>query len=697
MSVVRYEIIGKVGVIRLDSPPVNALSQKVRQGIIKALEIAARDDSRVLLLIGEGRMFTAGADITEMGKPRLEPKLPEVLRQIEGFGKPIVAAIHGTTMGGGVEMSLCCHYRCALSSAKLGLPEVKLGILPGAGGTQRVPRLSGVDAAIEMMTTGRPLSADNAMEISLLDRVIEGELFSGALEYAGELAESNAPLRRVRDITIDPSSVSDDVLDRWRQKLAKHARGQIAPGLIVDCVEAATKLPMDKGLAFEREKFLECMYSPQSEAMRHMFFAQRKAAKIIGLPGDTALRKVRTAGIIGAGTMGGGIAMNFANAGIPVTLLEVDKAALDRGFGLIRKNYQITVSKGKMNEADMETRLSLISGTTEYADFADADIVIEAVFEDLELKKSVFGLLDETCKQGAILATNTSYQDVNEISRATRRPADVVGLHFFSPANVMKLLEVVRGSETASDVLATVMTLAKTIGKIPALSGVCYGFIGNRMLRYYGRQAQLCLIEGGTPAQIDGAMQDFGMAMGPLAVYDLAGLDVGYRARQALSDEDKGDPKAFCIPDALAEMGRHGQKTGAGYYRYDPQTRARLDDSVVMDVVKRQAGLHGVTRRAIDDSEIVERLVYALVNEGARILEEGIAQRPGDIDVVYVFGYGFPMARGGPMHYADHIGLKKVYDTICHFREKYGEENWTPAPLLERLAKDTGTFAGWTP
>jgi 3-hydroxyacyl-CoA dehydrogenase len=389
--------------------------------------------------------------------------------------------------------------------------------------------------------------------------------------------------------------------------------------------------------------------------------------------------------------------MNFANAGLPVTILEVDEEALQRGFDLIRKNYQVTVSKGKMNEAEMEARLKLMSGTTRYSDLADADIVIEAVFEDLGLKKTVFGRLDDSCKPGAILATNTSYQDVNEIACATGRPQDVVGLHFFSPANVMKLLEVVRGGETADDVLATVMKLAKTIGKIPALSGVCYGFIGNRMLRYYGRQAQLCLIEGGTPAQIDGAMQNFGMAMGPLAVYDLAGLDVGYRARQALSDEEKGDPKAFCIPDALAEMGRYGQKTSAGYYRYDPSTRARLDDPDVMDLVIRQASEHGVKRKEIDNGEIVERLVYALVNEGARILEEGIAQRSGDIDVVYVFGYGFPVARGGPMHYADHIGLNKVYETICDFRDRYGEENWTPAPLLEQLAKDGGTFAGWAP
>ena len=695
MGIVSYEVNGDVGVVRINNPPVNALSHHVRMAVVEALKKAANDASKVILISGEGRMFTAGADITEMGKPRLEPKLPEVLERIEQSTKPVLAAIHGSTMGGGVELSLCCDYRCAASTAKMGLPEVKLGLLPGAGGTQRVPRLIGVEVALDMMTGGNPMSAAKALDLGLIDRMVEGDLFEGALIFARELADSEAPTRRLRDINIDPVSIPAGLFAGWRKKVARRARGQIAPELIVDCVEAAVSMPADEGLAFERDKFVKCMQSPQSRAMRHMFFAQREAARIIGLPRDTAMREIRSAAIIGAGTMGGGIAMNFANAGIPVCLLEVSNEALDRGFEVIRKNYGITVSKGKMSPEVMVEKLALISGTTSYDDLATADMVIEAVYEDIELKKQIFIKMDQACKSGAILASNTSYQDINLIAAVTGRPEDVIGLHFFSPANVMKLLEVVRADKTADDVLATCMKMAKTIGKIPTLARVCYGFIGNRMLRFYGRQSQLCLIEGSSPWKIDKAMQNFGMAMGPFAVYDLAGLDVGYTARKALSDAEKGDPRAFCISDAIAEMGRFGQKTGAGYYKYDSETRARTEDPAVMAVVEQQAKEQGVTRCDISDEEIVQRLVYALINEGAKILEEGIAQRSGDIDVIYVFGYGFPVARGGPMHYADKVGLKKVYETICSFQATLDADQWVPAPLLKQLANEGGSFGAW--
>jgi len=695
MGVVSYKLDGDIGIIRINKPPVNALGIEVRKGLCEVITAAQSDASKALLILGEGRMFTAGADITEFGKPRLDPSLLEVLNCIENSSKPVLAAIHGTTMGGGVELSLCCHYRCAVPGARLGLPEVKLGILPGAGGTQRAPRVMGVNDALEMISSGRPLTAQEALEKGLIDRVIEGDLLQGAIAFCRQLISEKAPLRRIRDITINPKDAPAEVFEKWRKQLAKRSRGQIAPLHIVNCIEAAVTLPMDEGLARERELFDVCMASPQSAAMRHMFFAQREAAKVMGLARDTPLRQVNSAAVIGAGTMGGGIAMNFANAGIPVTILEINDQALERGFSVIRKNYGITVSKGKMSEAVMQTKLGLISGTTRYDDLAKVDIVIEAVFEDIELKKKIFGKLDAVCKPGAILATNTSYQDINLIAEVTQRPEDVIGLHFFSPANVMKLLEVVRSDKTADDVLATCMKLARTIGKIPVVARVCYGFIGNRMLRFYGRESQLCLIEGASPWKIDKVMQSFGMAMGPFAVYDLAGLDIGYAARKALSNEDKGDPRAYCISDAIAEKGRFGQKSGAGYYQYDPQTRGRTEDPSIMAIVEEQAKAQGVTRREISDEEIVHRLVHALINEGARILEEGIAQRSSDIDVIYVFGYGFPISRGGPMHYADHVGLKRVYKTICDFHETLGSDHWAPAPLLKKLANEGGSFSEW--
>ena len=694
-NVVSYELVGNIGVISVNSPPVNALSQAVREGILNAVNAAQEDGSEAIVLRCEGRTFIAGADITEFGGPPMEPGLPEVLGAIENSKKPVIAAIHGTALGGGFEVALACHYRCAIASAKVGLPEVKLGLLPGAGGTQRVPRVAGVQVALDMITSGNPVAAAKANSMGLLDEVVEGDdLQAAAIKYATDLLESGAPLKRIRDITIDPATIEPGFFDAARKKLAKRARGQIAPDKIVSCIEAAVNLPMDQGLERERELFRELVTSPESAAMRHIFFAERQAAKIKDLPKDTPLRDIKKVAIIGGGTMGGGIAMCFANVGIPVVMLEINDEALERGMNIIRKNYTITVQKGKLPADKMEQLISTISGTTDYADLDDVDLVIEAVFENLDLKKEIFAKLDAVCKPGAILATNTSYQDVDAIAEATSRPQDVLGLHFFSPANVMKLLEIVRGAKTADDALATSMQIGKKIGKVCALSRVCYGFIGNRMLGGYGREAQMLLMDGCTPAQVDSALEKFGMAMGPLAMGDLAGLDVGYKARQARTDLPD-DPKLYRMGTLLVEMGRHGQKTGAGFYKYDPQTRQRMSDPEIESMIKEEAAKLGIEQRTISDEEILQRCFYPLINEGALILEEGIAQRPSDIDVVYVFGYAFPAAKGGPMHYADHVGLKNVYDKICEFRDMYGEQYWKPAPLLEKLAKEGKTFAEW--
>ena len=696
-SVVSYELIDTIGVITVNNPPVNALSQALRQGLLEVITAAQKDASEALVLMCVGRTFIAGADITEFGKPPVAPFLPDVLAALENSRKLIVAAIHGTALGGGFETALACHYRCAVPSAKVGLPEVKLGLLPGAGGTQRVPRLAGVKAALEIITSGNPLGAAEAADLNLLDEVLPDEnLREGAIAYARDLVDSGALLKRVRDITINPSSLEPGFFDTYRRKLAQRARGQIAPDRIVRAVEAAVTMPMDHGLLRERDLFMELLNSSESRAMRHIFFAEREAAKIKDLPANTPVRDIRRVAIIGGGTMGGGIAMCFANVGVPVTMLEISDEALERGLGIIRRNYAGTVQKGRMSEAEMQERLQLISGTTAYADLADVDLVIEAVFENPDIKKEVFRKLDAVCKQGAILASNTSYQNIDDIAAVTGRPQDVLGMHFFSPANVMKLLEVVRGEKTANDVLATAMQVGRKIGKVCALSRVCYGFIGNRMLAGYGRQAHMLLLDGASPEQVDAVAEDFGMAMGPLAMSDLAGLDVGYKARQAREAAGEViDPATHCVSSALVELGRLGQKSGAGYYKYDPQTRARQSDPEVDALIRTHADTLGIVRREIGRDEIVARLFYPLINEGALILEEGIAQRPSDIDVVYVYGYAFPSAKGGPMFYADEVGLKTVHDTILRFGRELGGEYWKPAPLLERLALRGSSFAEW--
>ena len=696
-SPVSYAVERRIGVIRIDNPPVNALSQAVRAGLLDAIDTAARDESRIVLLLCAGRTFVAGADITEFGRPPEAPFLPDLLDAVEQSEKPVVAAIHGTALGGGFELALAAHYRCAVPTAKVGLPEVKLGLLPGAGGTQRLPRITGVAAAIRMMASGAPMSAGDALSAGIVDKLIDtnvdGDLEAGAKAWCEELLEADVPPRRTSQRSVD--ALPDDELVAIRAEVAKRARGQVAPLEIVDVAAAAATTTFEQGMRLEREAFMRLMQGEQSASLRHLFFAEREAAKIADIPRDTPKRDIRSVGIVGAGTMGGGIAMSFANAGIPVTLVEVNDEALERGLGIIGKNYAITVSKGRLTEDAAAERRALITGTVDFDDLADVDLVIEAVFENLELKQDVFRRLDATCKAGAMLATNTSYQDVDQIAAVTKRPGDVIGLHFFSPANIMKLLEVVRGARTADDVLATCMALAKRIGKVPVMSRVCYGFIGNRMLADYGREAQLCVIEGGTPESVDSALEKFGMAMGPLAVFDLAGMDVGYKARAILPDEQKGDPRAYRVADVLVEAGRLGQKTGAGMYRYDNETRRREPDPEVLEIIEREAAALGIERRSITDDEIVNRVLFALINEGLNILDEGIAQRPGDIDVVYVYGYGFPAHRGGPMHYADVIGLPVILDAIRDFRENLSADNWTPSPLLERLVQQGMSLRDW--
>ena len=690
---VSYFTHGQIGNIVIDSPPVNALSQHVRQGIVDALQTAAGDDTQIVVLRCEGRTFIAGADITEFGKPPQAPALAAVLEALESHPKPIIAAIHGTALGGGLELALCCDYRAATTSAKVGLPEVNLGLLPGAGGTQRLPRLAGLAQAIDMITTGRPITADDALTARVVDEVCAGDLAEGATRFAEALIDQGAGKRLTRDIPLTMSDEDTALLSQARDTIAKRLKGQTAPQRILDCLEAAGTLPFDEGLAAERRAFEACMADPQSAALRHLFFAERAAGKIDGMAAGTEAQHVKHVGIIGAGTMGGGIAMCFAQSGFRVTLVDQDEDGLDRGLSIIKKNYEISIKRGRLSAEQVEGFLRNLEPTTDWQQLQDVDLVIEAVFENLELKQNVFQKLDEICSANTILASNTSYQSIDALAAATSRPDRVVGMHFFSPANVMRLLEVVRGAASSDTTLATAMAVGKRIGKVCALSGMCYGFIGNRMLRHYGREAALCVMEGASPAQVDQAMERWGMAMGPMAVGDLAGLDIGYRAREQLSDEEKGPRVNYLLADRLVEAGRLGQKSGAGYYRYNPDTRAREEDPAVAEIITATRAELGITPRPVSEEEIVDRLTLALANEGARILEEGIAQRASDIDVVYCFGYGFPRFRGGPMHVAEARGLQTVVDTINRFHDTLAAENWVVAPLLARLATQGGSLA----
>ena len=694
-QVVSYQLRGEIGVMTLDNPPVNALSQVLRAGMKEVLEQSQKDSSKALLMICKGRTFIAGADLTEFSKGKSEPSLDSVFELIENSKKPVIAAIHGNAFGGGLETALICHYRVALSNSMVGLPEVKLGLLPGAGGTQRVPRIAGIKVALDLMTSGTPIKSLDAKAVGILDAVIDGDLLEGAFAFTEKVIADGAVLKRIRDIKIDESEVENGIFDHYRETLARRARGQLAPQNIIDCIEAATDRSFEKGIEREKELFAECFSSNQSAAMRYMFFAEREAAKIKDIAKDIPLRDIDAVAIIGAGTMGGGISMSFADRGIPVILLELNEDALERGLNTITKNYNMSLKRGKLSEDQVKQRQLLISGTTSYDDLADVDLVIEAVFENLNVKKQVFKQLDKVCKPGAILASNTSYLDIDAMAAATSRPEDVIGLHFFSPANVMKLLEVIQAKKTAKDVVATTMKLAKRIGKNPVLAQVCHGFIGNRMLARYINQAQQWLISGSTPKQIDDALENWGMTMGPIAMSDLAGLDIAAKARGDSEYDTTSDPGRAVI-EALVAMGRFGQKSGAGFYNYDPNTRARLDAPEVIQLIEEQAITLGIERRTFSEPEIVKRLILSLVNEGAKLLEEGIAQRASDIDVVYIYGYAFPVFRGGPMYWADTIGLDNIYKSICEFYAETGDEAWEPAPLLRKLAEDDKTFAEWS-
>ena len=689
---VSYSTIHRIGTILVNSPPVNALSHSVRQGLVDALNAAATDDTKITVLRCAGRTFIAGADITEFGKPPQAPELATVLEALESHPKPVIAAIHGTALGGGLELALCCDYRLALETAKVGLPEVNLGLLPGAGGTQRLPRLTGLKIAIDMITSGRPLSASDAHAAGILDKVSGDDLTQAATHFAEELLGRGAGKRLTKDMALPLDDADTALLSGARDTIAKRLKGQTAPQRILDCLSAAGTLPFEEGLKIERHAFEACMADPQSSALRHQFFAERAAAKIEGMAAGTEAKPIKRVGIIGAGTMGGGIAMCFAQTGFQVTLLDQDQAGLDRGMGTIRKNYDISMQRGRLSSDQVSAFLSNLEATTDWERLKGTDLIIEAVFENLELKQQVFKQLDDICDPHTILASNTSYQSIDELAAVTTRPERVVGMHFFSPANVMRLLEVVRGAKSDDATLMTAMWVGKQIGKVCVLSGMCYGFIGNRMLRHYGREAALCVMEGASPVQVDGAMERWGMAMGPLAVGDLAGLDVGYKAREQLSDEEKGPRVNYLLADRLVEAGRLGQKSGAGYYRYDTATRAREEDPIVTEIIDATRAELGITPREISDEEITDRLTLALANEGARILEEGIAQRASDIDVVYCHGYGFPRFRGGPMHAAEARGLQSVADRIEQFQQTLDHDNWVLAPLLGQLASTGGTF-----
>jgi len=686
-DVVSYTLEGTIGVIRVNNPPVNALSHGVRSGMADALSIAAEDTSEAVVIFCEGRTFIAGADITEFGKPPKPPFLPDLLAQLDNHPKLTVAAIHGTALGGGFETALSCNYRVALASAKVGLPEVKLGLLPGAGGTQRTPRLAGVATSIELMTSGNPIPADAALQKGLIDHVAGDNLAEEAIAYAKQLVADQAPQRQASAITLTLNEADRELISKARSNLAKKTRGESAPQRIIDCIEASAELDFDAGLKRERELFMACMEDPQSAALRHMFFAERAAAKIDSIDTSVEPAKIQRVGIIGAGTMGGGIAMCFAQTGIQVTLIDMSDEAVTAGISKIKTNYDISVKRGRLSEDQVEAIMSQIKPSSHFEDLADADMVIEAVFENLAVKKEVFARLDTICKADAVLASNTSYQSIDDIAAATSRPESVLGMHFFSPANVMKLLEVVKGDKSNDRVIATAMAVGKRIGKTSVLSGMCYGFIGNRMLRPYAREAALCMMEGASPAQIDAAMEQWGMAMGPLAVGDLAGLDIGYKAREQLTDEQKGDPASYCVADRLVEAGRLGQKSGAGYYRYDPETRQRMADPDVDAIIDSCREELGIVARTISDEEIVDRLILALANEGARILDEGIAQRASDIDVVYCYGYGFPRHRGGPMHYVQARGLTWAVERMTEFQQTLNQDNWSIAPLIASNAE----------
>lgn len=680
-DVTKLEVKNNIAILTLNSPPVNALSAPVREGLDRGIRQAIKD-SRVdaIILICTGRTFIAGADISEFGKEPKGPSLFEVQDELENSPKPIIAAIHGTALGGGLEVALTCHYRIAVPSAKCGLPEVSLGLLPGAGGTQRLPRLVGVEQALKMVTSGIHLSADKCLKSGLIDKLAnEGQLMDDSILFAKEILSENKPLRKVRDINekVEAARGNEELFSDFRKSIARKTRGFLAPEYNIQCIEAAVNQSFNEGIKIEKGLFLKLITGSQSAAQRYFFFSQRQVAKIPDIPKETEKKEIKEIGIIGAGTMGGGIAMNFANAGLPVTIIEQSQERLDKGIGIIRKNYENTASKGRITIQDVEHRMSLISGDVSMEALSNKDMIIEAVFENMELKKEIFSKLNTIAKQGAILATNTSGLDINEIASTTNRPESVIGLHFFSPANVMKLLEVVRGEKTSKEVIATSMAMAKSIGKVAALVGVCPGFVGNRILAQRQREANKLILEGALPWDIDNALFDFGFPMGPFAMSDLAGLDIGW---------NKETSRGETIREKLCEGGRFGQKSGKGFYTYD-ENRNKSPDPEVEDLIKTFAQEKQIKTRSIEKEEILQRCLYPMINEGFKILEEGMAIRASDIDIVWINGYGWPVYEGGPMFYGNQIGFGKILDWLKKMEEEHGDD-FTPSPYLEKVVKE---------
>ena len=690
-AVVNYETTdgGAIAIIAMDNPPVNALSHALRSGLVAAIEKARDSDAvKAVMLIGTARAFSAGADISEFGTPRQPPSLIDVVALLDAMVKPVIAAISGLALGGGFELALGCHYRVAAPGSRVGLPEVKLGLLPGAGGTQRLPRLVGAEAAAQIIVSGDPVPAAKALAMGALDAVLEGDFRAAALDFTREVMKAGGkpPRVRDRDDKLAAAKADPSVIDRAVAKQLQRLRGLPAPKACVDAVRAAVTMPFEEGQKKELALFMGLLGSPESKAQRHVFFAEREAAKLPDMPADTKEKPIARAVVIGAGTMGGGIAMCFANAGIPVRVIETEQAALTRGLDRVAENYRIAISRGSLSQAEMDKRMAQISGTIDFGAVAEGDLVIEAVFEEMDLKRRVFAEIDRLAKQGALLASNTSTLDINEIAAATKRPEDVLGMHFFSPANVMRLLEIVRARKTSYAALATALGIGRRIGKVTSVVGVCDGFVGNRMLARRTTQAEMLLLEGALPWDVDAAVLAFGFPMGPFAMGDLAGLDVGWRIRKARGVTAE-------ISDTLCEAGRFGQKTGAGYYRYEKGSRTPMPDPEVEKIILAASEKRGITRRPIGAAEITERMIYPMINEGARILEERMAMRASDIDIIWIYGYGWPVWRGGPMFYADQVGLPQIRDRLAQYAATSPDKTLKPAPLLEKLAASGQGFA----
>ncbi|MFA6310085.1 MAG: 3-hydroxyacyl-CoA dehydrogenase NAD-binding domain-containing protein [Sterolibacterium sp.] len=692
-DVVSYTLKDDIAVVTVDSPPVNTMTREVRAGLKHCFEALRGENAKAIVLACAGKTFLSGGDMREFETGVQEPGYHPVLRLIEDSAVPVVAAVHGTVMGGGVETAIACHYRVAAAGTRLGLPEITLGIIPGAGGTQRMPRLIGLEPALDMMLGGKPLTAAQAKDAGLVDAVVDGNLVEAAVAHARELVAKGAGPRRTRDRSVAGGEKVAEVIAARRAQAAKTLRNRNSPNVLLDAVEASVSKNFDDGIAFERTLSNQVERAVEGRAFRHLFFAERELRKIPGLPVDIKARPVTRLGIVGAGTMGGGISMCFANAGIPVIILDTSQANLDRGLATIRKNYERSVTRGSLKPEQRDQRLDLITTTLDYAALGSADVIIEAVFENMALKKEIFAKLDAVAKPGAILGTNTSTLDIDEIAAVTQRPQDVIGLHFFSPANVMQLLEIVQCTRTAADVVVTALDIAKTIKKVGVVAKVCYGFIGNRMMDPYGREAEHCVLEGATPQEVDGALEEWGMAMGILAVYDMAGIDIGHLTRVARAHLLPKDPGFYRPTALLTERGWLGQKTGRGYYRYDNAEHKRTPDPEAIAMFAEEAKRLGVPQRKPSKQEIQERCLYSMINEGALLLEEGIALRASDIDMVYTAGYGFPRYRGGPMFYADTVGLKVIYDKIMAFQQTLDPQYWQPAPLLKKLALAGSSFA----